>query len=61
MRANQAISVEVAKKTYVKPQLLLHGSVQKLTEKVVPIGPDIGSNIRIPILPQRPGNQGFGW
>ncbi|HZK81990.1 MAG TPA: hypothetical protein VFC46_13005 [Humisphaera sp.] len=43
-----------AKKTYVKPRLATHGSVQKLTEKIIPLGnhpsTDSGSNVRFPVL-----------
>jgi hypothetical protein len=61
MRANQAASVDTKKKTYSKPQLVLHGSVQKLTETATAFAPDCGSNIRIPTFPgHRPGGSKFG-
>lgn len=58
MRATLASSVD-QKKPYVKPQLLLHGSVQKLTEKLPPVGPDCGSNIRFPSF-NPPGKSKLG-
>ena len=32
MRSNEIVVADEKKKAYVKPQLVLHGSVQKLTE-----------------------------
>ena len=50
MRANEVVQ-QPAKKTYVKPELATHGSVQQLTEgahREHHGSHDCGSNIRLP-------------
>jgi len=51
MRANQAAFGQ-EKKPYIKPQLLTHGSVQKLTENTRRdrSAPDCGSHVRFPVF-----------
>jgi hypothetical protein len=50
---NAVTPQESGKKPYVTPQLIIHGSVQKLTERVkvgCNSGPDCGSQVKFPVF-----------